>query len=122
MHAVKELGVFGTKHSGILELDVHGWLSRHTVDDFNAAIGCFDHRLQGAILDYRGAVIDLKPDEIHLFEKIMDCPMAYLCMPEQSALTKKLVIQRRSFGFRRTSVYSRRDAEHWLSNALGQRH
>lgn len=121
MQAVKELGILGTKHSGILELDVYGWLSHHTVEDFNLAVTCFDHKVQGVILDYRSAVISLKPDEIHLFDKILDCPLVYLGMPEQSDLTRKLVRTRRSYGFLRSSVYTRHDAENWLSTALGQR-
>lgn len=118
MQSVTEIDILGVKQSGILELDVWGWLSRHTVEEFNLAVRCFDHKVKGVILDTREAVISIPPEEISVFTHIMDCPMVYLATAEQMAVTRALIGSRRGFGYRRSMAFTKGDAVEWLDTAL----
>lgn len=120
MEYVKDIDILGVRESGVVELEIRGCLSRHTVNQFNAAVGCFDYNLKGVVLDTRESLIALLPEQIDLFRHVFDCPLVYLIAPEQIIISEALVNARQPFGYRRSFSSSKAGAQRWLDMAIRQ--
>lgn len=117
---INELRVSGSECSGIVYVDVSGWLSHRTAAEFNLALSGFN-QAKGVLLDCRHCILNLTIEEAVCLRHILECPIAYIATPEQADIIKAMVGTARGFGLARLCAYERQDAECWLQH-VAMRH